>query len=251
MSAFSIGSLRCNLLAVALALTIPAFYLMLDSQEAANGVAAQVLYGLAASLLRAHMSTRPMAGADRWRWLDEILFVGALASIWPSVPPWSQPEWWLRLGFCALVFSRLVSLAARHAAPRRLLQICGVSLAMMTISGAGFYWLEPRVHSYADGLWLAFTTGATVGYGDIVPSTPASRILAVFIVLLGYALLSLVTGSIAALLVGEDERRLRRELHADMRVLLHEIAMLRTRLEEAGIANPIKHTKEDHEHTQS
>ena len=90
--------------------------------------------------------------------------------------------------------------------------------------------MEPRVHSYADGVWLAFTTGATVGYGDLVPSTPASRIFAAFIVLLGYALFSVVTASIAALLVGEDEKRLSREMHADLRMLRKEIAALRTEM---------------------
>jgi len=69
-----------------------------------------------------------------------------------------------------------------------------------------------------------------VGYGDLVPSTPASRVLAVFIVILGFGLLSLVTASIAALMVGEDEKRMRRELHADMRILLREIAELRAEL---------------------
>jgi voltage-gated potassium channel len=241
--------LRRGLLPAALLLTIPAFYLMLDSQAAAYRAAGQSLYGAAALLLGVHSSTRLSARTDRWLWIDKGLFAGALASIWPSLPPWSQLEWLLRLGFCAVVFVRLVSLAVRHAAPRRLLQVCALSLGMLAVAGAGFYWLEPLVHTYADGLWLAFTTGATVGYGDIVPSTPASRVLAVFIVLLGYALLSLVTGSIAALLVGEDERRMRREMHADMRLLLREIATLRVRLEKDAVPGPNKRMKEDHECT--
>ncbi|HEY1151483.1 MAG TPA: ion channel [Pseudoduganella sp.] len=247
MRGFSL--LRRSLLPAALLLTIPAFYLMLDAPGAMYRAVGQALYGVAALLLGAHSSTLLSARTGRWFWIDEGLLAGALASIWPSVPPWSQLEWLLRLGFCAVIFVRLVSLALRHAAPRRLLQFCVLSLAMLAVAGAGFYWLEPLVHSYADGLWLAFTTGATVGYGDIVPSTPASRVLAVFIVLLGYALLSLVTGSIAALLIGEDERRLRREMHADMRLLLREIATLRARLEGNAFTEPNKRMKEDHEHT--
>ena len=82
-------------------------------------------------------------------------------------------------------------------------------------------------------MWLAFITGATVGYGDLVPSTPASRIFAAFIVLLGYALFSVVTASIAALLVGEDEKRFMRGLHSDMRMLREEIAALRAGLRDS------------------
>ncbi|MTW05195.1 two pore domain potassium channel family protein [Duganella ginsengisoli] len=126
----------------------------------------------------------------------------------------------------------MVTLAVGYVGPHSLAPMCGVSLAMLVIAGGGFYWLEPQVHSFADGLWLAFTTGATVGFGDIVPSTPASKVFAVFIVLLGYALLSLVTASIAALFVGEDEKLIRRELHADMRLLLREIGSLRAEIAE-------------------
>ena len=46
-----------------------------------------------------------------------------------------------------------------------------LSLGVFGLCGVGFWWLEPRVLSCGDGLWLAFTTAATVGYGDIVPST--------------------------------------------------------------------------------
>jgi voltage-gated potassium channel len=64
----------------------------------------------------------------------------------------------------------------------------------------------------------------------MTPSTPASRIFSVFIVLLGYALFSVVTASIAAILIGEDEKQLRRELHAEARLLRSEIAALRQEL---------------------
>lgn len=100
----------------------------------------------------------------------------------------------------------------------------------MALAGAGFYWLEPTVHSYAQGLWLAFTSGATVGYGDIVPTTPASRLFAVAMVILGYGIMSLVTASIAAYFVGKDEQLLRREMHHDIKALREEVRQLRDEL---------------------
>ena len=96
----------------------------------------------------------------------------------------------------------------------------------MLVGGAGFYWLDPSIHSYAEGLWLAFVTAATVGYGDVVPTTPASRVLAVIIVVIGLALLSVVTASVAAFFIGEDEKLLRREMHNDIRHLRDEVARL-------------------------
>ena len=243
--------LRRLWLPAALLLTIPAFYLVLDGPDSARRMAGQLLYALAALLLGAHLlwgrSAWPLPRHSHWRLIDAALLLGALASAWPQTPPWDMLQWVLRLAYCATVSMRLLSLLVRRTAGRRLLQIGGWSLAALAAGGAGFYWLEPHVHSYADGLWLAFTTGATVGYADVVPSTPASRIFAVFIVLMGYALLSLVTASIVALLVGEEEKLLRQELHADMRLLRHEIALLRAQLD----ARQPSTTRGEHEHSQS
>jgi voltage-gated potassium channel len=102
---------------------------------------------------------------------------------------------------------------------------------VLCFCGVGFWALEPRVRTLGDGLWLAFTTAATVGYGDIVPSTPAAKIFAVFVVLLGYAVLSLVTAAIAAMWVETSERRLEhdilRQVHAEVSALRAELAALR------------------------
>ena len=91
---------------------------------------------------------------------------------------------------------------------------------ILGLGGVGFWILEPRAHTLSDGLWLAFTTAATVGYGDIVPSTHASRALSVLVVLLGLAVLSLVTASVAAMFVETEERQIERDL-------MHELAALR------------------------
>ncbi|MDG0831842.1 two pore domain potassium channel family protein [Pelomonas saccharophila] len=106
-----------------------------------------------------------------------------------------------------------------------------LALAVLCFCGVGFWVLEPSVKSLGDGLWLAFTTAATVGYGDVVPTTPAAKIFAVFVVLLGYAVLSLVTAAIAAMWVETAERRIEheilRDLHRQVRALREEIAAMR------------------------
>lgn len=106
-----------------------------------------------------------------------------------------------------------------------------MALTVLVFCGVGFWALEPRVHNLGDGLWLAFTTAATVGYGDIVPSTAASKIFSVFVVLLGYAVLSLVTAAIAAFWVESSERKMEadilRDLHAELRSLRQEVQSLR------------------------
>ena len=109
---------------------------------------------------------------------------------------------------------------------RRLGYPLALSLTILLLGGLGFWLLEPKVESLSDGLWLAFTTAATVGYGDIVPSTHSSRAFAVVVVLLGLAVLSLVTASVAAVFVGNEERDIERELMQEIRALRAEVAAL-------------------------
>ena len=109
---------------------------------------------------------------------------------------------------------------------RRLGYPLALSLTILLLGGLGFWVLEPKVETLSDGLWLAFTTAATVGYGDIVPSTHSSRVFAVVVVMLGLAVLSLVTASVAAVFVGNEERDIERELMTEIRALRAEVAAL-------------------------
>jgi voltage-gated potassium channel len=111
--------------------------------------------------------------------------------------------------------------------------LCGV---ILLLGGLGFRMLDPNVHTIADGLWLAFTTAATVGYGDLVPSTHASRAFSVIVVLLGLAVLSLATASLAAIFVEKDveegeELRIEHELMHEIRHLRAEVQSLRHAVE--------------------
>ncbi|MDB5779952.1 MAG: Ion transport 2 domain protein [Polaromonas sp.] len=110
--------------------------------------------------------------------------------------------------------------------------LCGV---ILLLGGFGFWMLDPGVHTMAEGLWLAFTTAATVGYGDVVPSTHASRLFAVIVVLLGLAVLSLATASLAAIFVEKDveegeERQIEHEIMREIRQLRQEVRSLRHEL---------------------
>ena len=106
-----------------------------------------------------------------------------------------------------------------------------LAMAILVLGGVGFWWLDPKVLTLSDGLWLSFTTAATVGYGDLVPSTHASRAFSVVVVLLGLAVLSLVTASLAAMFVErevqEEDRAIERDLMREIRHLREELAQLR------------------------
>jgi voltage-gated potassium channel len=107
-------------------------------------------------------------------------------------------------------------------------------VVILLLGGVGFWALEPGIQSLQEGLWLAFTTAATVGYGDTVPKTEAGRAFAVLVVLLGLAVLSLVTASLAAVFVERDveadERQIERDLMREIRLLRDQVRALEQRL---------------------
>ncbi|NUV00369.1 hypothetical protein XO12_09805 [Marinitoga sp. 1154] len=60
---------------------------------------------------------------------------------------------------------------------------------------------NPDINSLFDAFWWLIVTIATVGYGDIVPKTIIGKIIGIIIIMLGVTLFSLISGSIASLLV--------------------------------------------------
>ncbi|MES2978470.1 MAG: potassium channel family protein [Pseudomonadota bacterium] len=121
-------------------------------------------------------------------------------------------------------------LRLRVFARRGLMYSLALSMAILFLGGAGFWFIDPQITRFGDGLWLAFTTAATVGYGDLVPSTHASKVFAVVVVLFGLAVLSLVTASMAAIFVETEERDIERELMREIRALRGEVAEIRQQL---------------------
>lgn len=188
---------------------------------------ALILLAFSAELLwMMHTSRQPFHYAVR-NWLDLIIIAAAAASLFGIEAQWVALTRVMRVIWASLLLARTLATARELFRSTATLWILAAGAILLTLSGGVFYWLEPTVHSYGDGLWLAFVTGSTIGYGDFVPTTTAARIFAVFIVIVGFGMLSLTTASIAAFFIGEDEAKLRHEMHHDIRLLREEVTALR------------------------
>ena len=143
----------------------------------------------------------------------------------------SEPALWLRLVVGFFTMARM-AWAAHYVITRggtlyRLI----AALPVLLLCGLGFWWIEPTTPTFGDALWLAFTTAATVGYGDSVPTTPASKIFAVFVVFLGVGAITLVAAAIASAWIATEDRHIEREildnLHKQLAGVRAELAALR------------------------
>lgn len=230
----------------ALVVTIPAFYLELLSPAPWPFAAALYVVAAAVTALAMWRSGREASlrhGREHAFWPQWLLVGGLLVSA--ALPPSSEsgPALALRL-FVALATLGRMSWLLRHLLTQgSVLYMLALALALLGLSGLGFWWLEPRAETLGDGLWLAFTTAATVGYGDIVPTTSASKIFSFFVVLIGFGVLSLVTASIAAMWIETEERRIEREilrdLHGQLREIRAELAALREAAQQGSKREPL------------
>lgn len=166
----------------------------------------------------------------RYNWLNVLIILASGLSLVGVPGEWLPLVRTLRIAYVALAVARMVASMRLLLSARAVPYAFVLGIVTMLVAGAGFYWLEPTIHSFGEGLWLAFITGATVGYGDFVPTTTAARFFAVIMVVVGFTVFSLVTASISAFFVGEDEKKTRREMHHEMQELRREIAELRALL---------------------
>ena len=226
---------------MALVASIPAFYDSLMPQQTPWAASMYILSGalvLVATWYEGRTTGTRLdeLGLTQGRWkaqqtADWILGFSLFTCAF--MPPSSQSfgalGWRLVIALATLM--RLIIVSKPIFAEAGLGRLLAMASAVLGLCGLGFYWIDPEVSSFSEGLWLAFSTAATVGYGDVVPSTTASRIFSVFVVLLGYGMLSLVTASIAAMFVGSQERKMEREilkdLHRQMKIVREDLAELR------------------------
>lgn len=229
-------------LLVALLATIPAFYA--DMLDAVPPLAATLAYVAAALLTAAALAHTARHTRQPWRHVaanpvDVALAAGAAAAALLPASATLPGALGLRLAVSLLVLVRLLWSLQGLITRGGLAYLLLLSLGVLGLCGAGFWWLEPTVTSLGDGLWLAFTTAATVGYGDMVPTTAASKIFAVFVVLLGFGVLTMVTAAIATTWIESEERRIEREILGDLREQIDgvhaELGALRAELRSAAL----------------
>lgn len=74
--------------------------------------------------------------------------------------------------------------------------VLALSCVLVAVGGVLIHFAEGM--DLSDGLWWAFVTTTTVGYGDISPSTGAGRAIAIVLMITGIGLLGTLTSTITS-----------------------------------------------------
>ncbi|MCP9751788.1 ion transporter [Ferruginibacter sp. HRS2-29] len=96
---------------------------------------------------------------------------------------------------------------ALWAARRKILVFFFSVILITVIAGSFMFVIEHNVNksfnSIPQSVYWAIVTLTTVGYGDISPITPLGKVLASFIMLLGYCIIAVPTGILSASIANE------------------------------------------------
>ena len=114
------------------------------------------------------------------------------------------------------------------------IKLIAVILIIVLGSGCLIAFFEPDI-SFASGIWWSIVTLTTVGYGDISPSTPGGRILAVLIMFFGIGLLGMLSAILATLLI---RKRMREDKGMCASTVDNHIIICEWNLRTKAIGNP-------------
>ncbi|MGH3083849.1 MAG: potassium channel family protein [Gaiellaceae bacterium] len=110
------------------------------------------------------------------------------------------------------------------AAATLLLSLCA-GLVMTLVDRSNF-------PNYGIAVWWAIVTLATVGYGDVVPTTPLGRIVGSIVIILGVTFLAFLTATVTSYFVSADQERAKARELDERRATDEELRELLRRLEE-------------------
>lgn len=83
-----------------------------------------------------------------------------------------------------------------------------VTFFVVLMAGATLAAIDPSIDNPWEGIWWAWVTVTTVGYGDVVPESPQGKFFGAILMVLGLGLFSLMTANFSAFLVARQEEEL-------------------------------------------
>ncbi|HQW81204.1 MAG: two pore domain potassium channel family protein [Rhodanobacteraceae bacterium] len=156
----------------------------------------------------------------RGNWLNLLIIVIGLPLLWDQ-GAWARAARALRLLLMVSLLTNLARVVRHMLSQNRLGPILAAIVIVTTLGGAVIGYFDPAFSRPMDGIWWAWVTVTTVGYGDMVPQTPAARIFAVTLMLLGVSMIALLSASLVAFFQEDEDREARHLRHMIWMKLQH------------------------------
>lgn len=173
-------------------------------------------------------------------WMNLVIIIAGFFLIWTYTPVVVA----LRLLRPILILWLLtpwVDACIKSLSDNKLTTTLLTAFFIMILAGIIIAGIDPAIPNPIQGIWWAWVTMSTVGYGDVVPVSIVGKVFAAFLILMGLALFSVITANFSAIFVqremGQDVAEVRRE-GKEIRQILQELHQLKK--EEEDIAKVLK-----------
>lgn len=156
----------------------------------------------------------------------------------PVLFGWPMYAGMFRLLRLAIVFALVMHVGSRVRKMLAQNELGATLLAtaiVIALTGVMMAALDPAVENPWDGLWWAWVTITTVGYGDIVPESQIGRILASIVILFGIGLFAMLTASFAAFFIRQDEEKIisaEQSGHKRLTEIEHRLTRLESKIDQ-------------------
>lgn len=162
-------------------------------------------------------------------WMNLVIIIGGMPYFWQFAPLVGLLRSF-RLVLVVVILVRLSKSVRMLLSRHQLGNTLAVAFITMVLSGVIVSRIDPSIGTVWDGMWWAWVTMSTVGYGDVVPHSGAGRIFGALLIMFGVVLLSLLTANLAAFFIGSDVEKVERdEKEADR--MLRDISARLERIE--------------------
>ncbi len=142
----------------------------------------------------------------RTNWINLVIIFMGLPIIW-GVTTYAGILRSLRLLLLAAILVNLSDTIRQILSRNHLGITLFIALIIITLSGILIAGIDPNISSVWDGLWWAWVTVTTVGYGDIVPVSTLGKLFGALLILFGLGLFSLLTANFSAFFISKEEKK--------------------------------------------
>lgn len=101
----------------------------------------------------------------------------------------------------------LIDILSHNRVGTTLVVVCFITV----VGGVLVSLVDPHFPTFWDGIWWAWETVSTVGYGDFVPVSLTGRLISIFLMLVGVSMISLLTANFSAYLVKRNAKQTQKE----------------------------------------
>ena len=179
-----------------------------DTRQWAN-IFVWLFFVIETSVLTGLVNNKPKYLKENWLNLL-IITVGLPLLIWEYGPLINLLRV-LRLFLLIGLLIPTINMIFKFLSDNRLDTTIIAAVMVLVFAGTLIASIDPGINSIEDGIWWAWVTISTVGYGDLVPVSTTGRVFSAILIFLGMALFSAITANFAAFFMKHQVEEVQKE----------------------------------------